>query len=432
MAGTLATTRAQRALIAIGVGTALALAGDATLYAVLPAHAHLVGLQAAQLGLALSLNRWVRIGSNTPAGFLFDRLSHRHLYLAGLWLGVLPTVGYALARGPGILLAGRVLWGLCWSLILVGAYAILLETTTSETRGRATGAFQMAYFAGGGLGTLLGGFLTDLVGFRLALLGCALVNAAGAFVATLFLPETSPAPKRRVEPGSLGGFLRIGMDEMSALVLGLGHQWADLWRPGVRRRVTLSPLAVGAFVNFVAYFVVNGVLMSTLAYFLRQRWGEEVALNGIGVGISTVSGALLASRSACSIILAPLAGRLSDRLGERRRLAAAGLSLEAMGFGVLASALSLRLGGVALGVALVAAGGGVLAPTLTAWVADRCEGARQSTAMGVYATAADLGSAAGPLAAYALAGGISLTAPYILSAAGVLTALAILLWSHGR
>ncbi|MGC8839391.1 MAG: MFS transporter, partial [Anaerolineae bacterium] len=167
-------------------------------------------------------------------------------------------------------------------------------------------------------------------------------------------------------------------------------------------------------------------------YFLQQRWGREVALNGLAVGISTVSGALLASRSAFAIILAPLAGRLSDRLGERRRLAAVGLSLEAAGFGVLASALSLRLGGVVLGVALVAAGGGVLAPTLTAWVADHCEGTRQSTAMGVYATAADLGSAAGPLAAYALAGGVSLTAPYVLSAAGLLVALAVLLWGCRR
>ncbi len=431
MSGTPEAAQARRALIAIAVGTALALAGDATLYAVLPAHAHLVGLQAAQLGLALSLNRWVRIGSNTPAGFLFDRFSHRRLYLAGLWLGVLPTVGYALARGPGVLLAGRVVWGLCWSLILVGAYAIILGTTTAETRGKATGAFQMAYFAGGGLGTLLGGFLTDLVGFRLALLGCALVNAVGALVATILLPETSPAP-RHVEPGGLNSLLRAGVDEMSGLALWLGHRWAELRRPGALRRPGLPPLAVGAFVNFVAYFVANGVLMATLAYFLQQRWGREVALGGVVVGVSTVSGALLASRSAFSILLAPLAGRLSDRLGERRGLAATGLSLEAAGFGVLASALSLRLGGVALGVALVATGGGILAPTLTAWVADRCEGARQSTAMGVYATAADLGSAAGPLAAYALVGGVSLTAPYALSAIGALAALAVLLWACRR
>ncbi len=430
-AGAPGVTQVRRALTAIAVGTALALAGDATLYAVLPAHAHLVGLGTAQLGLALSLNRWVRIGSNTPAGFLFDRLSHRRLYLVGLWLGVLPTVGYAISTGPGLLLAGRVLWGLCWSLILVGGYAILLETTTLETRGRATGVFQMAYFAGGGLGTLLGGFLADLVGFRLALLGCACANATGALIATFLLPETSPAP-RRVEPGSLGSLLRTGMEEMSALVLGLGHRWASFRRPGAQRGASLSPLAVGSFVNFVAYFVTNGVLMATLAYFLQQRWGQEVALNGVVVGVSTVSGTLLASRSAFSIVLAPLAGRLSDHLGERRRLAAAGLSLEAAGFAVLASALSLRLGGVVLGVALVAAGGGVLAPTLTAWVADRCGGARQSTSMGVYATAADLGSAAGPLVAYALAEGVSLTAPYFLSAAGALAALAVLLWARGR
>ncbi|MBC7222986.1 MAG: MFS transporter [Anaerolineae bacterium] len=417
---------ARRALLAIGVGTALSLAGDATLYAVLPAHAHLVGLQAAQLGLILSLNRWVRIGTNTPAGFLFDRLSHRRLYLAGLWLGILPTVGYALGQGPGILLASRALWGCCWSLILVGGYAVILETTTEATRGRATGAFQMAYFAGGGLGTLLGGVLADLLGFRPAFWGCALVNLVGALVATALLPETNAA-SRRLEPNALGELLRAGADDVASLLPWLARWWAGLRQGWSLRGRHASPLVVGAAVNFVAYLVTNGILMATLSYFLQQRWGQEATLGSRVVGIATVSGALLASRSAFSIVLAPLAGRLSDRLGKRRGLAGAGLLLEAAGFGVLASPLSMALGGVALGVALVASGGGLLAPTLTAWVADRAKGNWQSVAMGVYATAADLGSAAGPLVAYGLVERTSLTAPYLL-AAGAVAAAALLLW----
>ena len=91
-----------------------------------------------------------------------------------------------------------------------------------------------------------------------------------------------------------------------------------------------------------------------------------------------------------------------------------------------------RLAGVAGGVSVVAIGGGLIAPTLTSWVADRSEGSSQSAAMGVYATAADVGSAAGPLVAYAVAAWLGLTWAYALCAGVLAVAATALLASRWR
>jgi len=423
--------RNARALLAICVGTALSLAGDATLYAVLPAHTVIAGIGVLQLGLVLSANRLVRIFTNTPAGFLYDRFGHRRLYLAGLWLGVLPSVGYAIGRGLGLLLASRILWGVCWSLILVGGYAIILEITTSETRGSATGTFQMAYFAGGGLGMLFGGVLTDLLGYRPAFWACAVVSLVGAVAVTALLPETSRRSRHEEwDSASVAGVLRAGADEMATVVPWLVRQWNGIRAEGPSGVGWTSPLVIGSFANFAVYFVTNGVLMSTLAYFLQCNMGDRVMIGAVAVGISTVSGTLLASRSAFSIVLAPLAGRLSDRLVDRRVIVLVGMVLLLVGFLLLASPANQGLWGVAGAVAVVAIGGGLVAPTLTSWVADRSEGPKQSTAMGVYATAADVGSAAGPLVAYAIAAGVGLPATYALCAAVLVVAVVALMASR--
>ena len=59
----------------LGIGTAIALLGDATLYTVLPhpeISAHL-GITLSMVGLLLGANRAVRLIINGPVGYLYDR-----------------------------------------------------------------------------------------------------------------------------------------------------------------------------------------------------------------------------------------------------------------------------------------------------------------------------------------------------------------------
>jgi MFS family permease len=65
----------RRVLTIIGIGTAVSLLGDSTLYTVLPDpnFALQAAVPFAQVGILLGVNRLVRIFFNIPAGRLIDR-----------------------------------------------------------------------------------------------------------------------------------------------------------------------------------------------------------------------------------------------------------------------------------------------------------------------------------------------------------------------
>ena len=86
---------AGRVLFPLGLGTALSLMGDATLYTVLPTHTEDAGVTLAGVGILLGVNRAVRLFTNGPAGLAYDRVPRRRLFLPALFLGAFSTAIYA-------------------------------------------------------------------------------------------------------------------------------------------------------------------------------------------------------------------------------------------------------------------------------------------------------------------------------------------------
>jgi MFS family permease len=119
------------------------------------------------------------------------------------------------------------------------------------------------------------------------------------------------------------------------------------------------------------------------------------------MGVASLGGLLLALRSAVGIFAGPVAGFLSDRIGNRWPVVRVGLLFGSGGFVTLAFLASV--GAVPVGVALISLSAGALAASLTALVGDLAERRRQSLTMGGLATAGDIGSALGPIFAYGLA-----------------------------
>ncbi len=99
----------------------LSLAGDLTLYAVLPAYAASLAISLAAVGVLLSANRLVRLASNPLVGLLAGRVSRRRLFLSGLTTGIASPLLYILARDFVFFLLGRLLWGISWSMINIGS-----------------------------------------------------------------------------------------------------------------------------------------------------------------------------------------------------------------------------------------------------------------------------------------------------------------------
>ena len=104
----------DRALFIIGLGVAISLLGDLTLYVVLPTHTRAAGIALADVGLMLSANRLIRIVINGPMGVLIERLPRRRIVIPALAIGALSSLLYTL---PGFwtLLIGRLLWGTAWA-----------------------------------------------------------------------------------------------------------------------------------------------------------------------------------------------------------------------------------------------------------------------------------------------------------------------------
>ena len=394
--------RSQRELLLpLGVAVALSLTGDSTLYAVLPNQAEVVGVSLGTVGVLLGVNRLVRIPANPLAGILNDRLGRRRLFLLGLSLGIVSTLAYGLVRGFWPMLAARLLWGSAWALINVGGYTMILDRSGREDRGRLTGFYQMFYLIGLTLSPLVGGTLTDALGFQPAVAACAGLSAVGLAVAAMALPETGPErPAARSKPAGL----RLTFGQLLA----------------VRHSEPRVLLAAGLY--FAIFFVSSGVLMSTIGLYLDQRWAGGLTVGGVSVGVASMAGGMLALRSLLGIAAGPAAGTLSDRLRSRWPVVGFGLVLGLVGFALLATGGGVL--GVAAGVALVALGSGALIATLAAVVGDLAAGSRQGMIMGVLATAGDAGSAAGPLLAYGLAVAMDLRWVYLLCAGTLALGLA--------
>lgn len=372
----------RRVLFALGLGTALSLMGDGTLYTVLPTHTAEAGIALSSVGIILGVNRAVRLFLNGPAGLAYDRWPRRWLFVPALFIGSLSTAVYAATRGFWPMLVGRLLWGLAWSGIWVGGATVILDVTTAQDRGRWTGLYQTWFFLGAALSALAGGLLTDWLGYGATMWLGAAVTALGGLVALILLPETRS--------------IRSVLDRPSVEEI----------RPRLRAN---RGLWVAASLQGINRFVIAGVFAATMGL-LVQDWLSSTSLT---VGVATLTGLLMAGRTLLSVVAAPLAGAASDRLGSRWGMAAWGLAI-----GVVSMALVAWGEPVAIlaGVSLGAVAGGSVQALVTALTGDLVSQAQRGRAIGLLHTAGDLGSAIGPLAAYALMPWIGLGGVYLLCA----------------
>lgn len=366
-------TTAFIAIAPLGVGTALSDIGDAMLYTVLPTHPGDAGIALAEVGIMLSINRLIRLVTNGPAGWLYDRARDRRVvFIAALALGAVSTAAYAFADGFESLLVARLLWGLAWSGIWVGGNAIVLGIAPRGERGQWVGMYQLWFFFGPVLGSLLGGIFTDAFGYRPALVFCAIISAFGVVLAAIGLAKQHhmkepPPAQRPIEPRPRFT-MTPGLRALSP------RMWAAITAHGANR------------------LIFSGVVSSALGLLIEQ-------LRGNIVGVATITGALLAARTLLSLVSAPIAGAWSDRLGSRWGLLTLSSLIGAVGMFTLAIPnIFVAFFGVLFG----AVASGSIQSLTAALVGDLSLEEHQGRNLGVFHTAGDLGSAIGPLAAFAL------------------------------
>jgi len=311
-----------------------------------------------QVGLLLSVNRWVRLGTNHFAHVSCQRVTPSVLFPLALILGAVTTLLYARHHSFALLLAARLAWGLAWSFIRqIGVLAVMEDTSVSRT-GQVMGYYNGISRIGSVAGLFGGALLVDAVGFSPALVLLGVISFLGV-------------PLGRVSVASLDRqvFKRRDRESDSGT-----RSWLFLW-------LALTLGAVGP-----------GFVMSTLGYVMLARLGSDLSVCGITVGVATLTGALLAIRFVLDTLGAPYLGAMTDRLTLQR----SSMWLFFIG------ALMLACAGLSRSPVVVAAAVIIFflcGTALHACIAGRV-GKSGSGNYARFVTAYDLGSASGPLAGW--------------------------------
>ena len=380
----------KQILTLLGFGTAVSLLGDATLYTVLPnpAIAAQVGVSLAMVGILLGANRAIRLLLNGPMGFLIDMLPRRSLLVASLGLGTVANLGYLIGHGFWPMMIGRILWGIAWSMMWITGNAVVLDISTDDNRGKFSGQYQMWFAIGIAVSSFTGGLLTDLLGFKGAMgLTCGVIGAA-TLLWFFLMPET----RKNHEPSAKTEQTKKGTNKTD-------------WK-----LVFILSIPV-----FASRFISWGILASTSILWLSTFIGDGLQLANLYIPLATMTGTFTAFTMLTSIVSAPLAGFLSDKLGRRWPILGFAALIGAIGIWLMSSTwISLALAGALLAQFT----GGSTETLIPAIAGDRIKKGTRGRALGIVYTFGDLGSTLGPPVALGLlnAGNINIQNIYQFSA----------------
>ncbi|MEU8629126.1 MFS transporter [Streptomyces sp. NPDC048669] len=180
-------------------------------------------------------------------GRLADLLGSRPVLTGGLALFGAASLAGGLAQSPGALIAARAVQGVGAAALAPVAFALIaIAFPAGPARSRALGLWGMAGAAGGAVGVLAGGVLTDAAGWRAVML----VNVpivAFALIASLRTGPVSGPARTGARLDVAGALLATGGTTL--LVLGLVGTSAHPW--GSARTLTTlggAALLLAAFV----------------------------------------------------------------------------------------------------------------------------------------------------------------------------------------
>jgi EmrB/QacA subfamily drug resistance transporter len=351
------------------------------------------------------------------AGFLLlggraaDLVGPRRVFVSGLALYAGASLIGGLAGTPEVLLGARAVQGLGGALVFPSTLA-LVNTTFREgaERNRAVAVWGGAGAAGLVIGVLLGGVLTQAVGWE-AVFFVNIPLATGAIALAFALIPADPArdAQRRFDlPGALGATLGISM-LVFALVQGPNYGWGS---PGIlaaagagllllvafaaierRSRDPLVPprllanrnLATATVVAFLFWATFGSALYFLTLYF-QEVHGYDALETGVGFLLPT---AVVVAGSA-------LAGQVVTRCGLRTTLVVA-LGVGALGALALGLAMSPDGSYAALipGLVLLSVGDGVVFTTMFIAAGTGVADDEQGVASGIASTSGLVGAAVG-------------------------------------
>jgi MFS family permease len=283
----------------------------------LPDYVSELGLSKAEAGILTAAYAAGTLLASLPAGWVAARFGPRRTVIVGLLLLGMASVVFGFAGGFALLVAARLAQGVAGALIWSGGLTWLITTAPPEHRGSVIGTALGTAVAGALLGPVLGALAVE-VGTEWVFSGVLVVAAVLAVLA-------SRTPEVRVPE-------QQDLHEVAATIVS-------------------RPVLVATFL-----VAVPSLMFGAIEVLVPLRIDE------LGGGHGLIAGGFIAG-AALEAVLAPIAGRYSDRAG-RRVPFMVGLSICAVAMAAIAVAQTLGL--VMAALIVTSLGAGIcFAPVLT-------------------------------------------------------------------
>ncbi len=273
-------------------------------------------------------------------GKLADFLGRRRVFMAGLAIFAVASLVCGLAGSAAVLIAFRAAQGVGSALMLPATLSIISATFPPRQRGAALGTWAGVSAMALALGPLVGGLLAQHADWSWIFFINVPIGALGLVGSLLVVPESRDTS--REQRLDLPGLLASGVGLLAltyALIEANSYGWTSTpilallavsalalaLFVALERRARLPMLDLGLFrrgtfagANLVAFMV--SLAMFGVFFFLSLYVQSVLGYSAVKAGATFLPMTLLI------VVVAPVAGRLSDRFGSRW-LMAGGMSL---------------------------------------------------------------------------------------------------------
>jgi len=353
MTGTMTDRMRWLALIVLCLGDLMIVLDTTIVNVALPSIRADLGFS--QTSLAWVVNAYLLTfgGFLLLGGRLGDLFGHRRLFLAGIALFTLASLGCGLSNSQRLLEGARAVQGLGGAVVSAVAFSLIMFLFTEPAeRAKAMGVFGFVMAGGGSIGVLLGGVLTNSLNWHWIFLVNLPIGVAVVALSLRLLPADRVAPaSRRVDVAGAVTVTAALMLAVYAIVNGNQTGWTSGRTLGllggalallvvflaIEARIKTPLVPLGLFrLRSVATSNIVGVLWAAamFAWFFISALYLQLVL---GYSPLKVGLAFLPANLIMGAFSLGLSAKLVMRFGIKRPLAA-GLLLAAAGLVLFARA----------------------------------------------------------------------------------------------
>jgi EmrB/QacA subfamily drug resistance transporter len=310
-----------------------------------------------------------------------DRFGRRRMYVVGLGIFTLASASAALSTSPGALIGARALQGIGAAILFPLTLTLISEAFPPQKRGTAIGIWGGISGAAVALGPLVGGAIIEGISWQWIFWINVPIGLILMPLSAIKLTEShGPRPQLDI-PGLV--LIGIGLSALTwgpvrapdvgwgsaevigAIVVGLVFIGLFLARQA-RAQYPMLPLSFFRSRGFSTGNAINFFLFLTLLGSVFM----VVQLLQTAQGHSPLSAGLrMLPWTAMPLLVAPLAGRLSDKVGTRPFMVL-GMLLQTLGLGWIAAnaAVDMSYGSMVLGFVVAGVGMAMCFPTVASTV----------------------------------------------------------------